>query len=276
MAKKPTQKSSKIKNNNIKKEELNKNLNKETIIIDKLDDEIKINIDDLKNDTAEFDDAINKQEKQESVKAILVDEEMKNQQQDQKQEPSDLEKLTEENLALKKELLQLNTLINNLKEENNKLQAGMQQNQQQLIDKLKEKQNEAKEQLEARLAQLEQDKQSEIDQRRDSIYVDVVSQFLSPFLLFEKTITAPIQNEAVKNYVQGYNMICNMFKDTFNNLGIEQIVVNPGDEFNHNFMEAFDTESNPNFKPNQVTKVVDKGFVYKGKVIKYTTVVVNK
>ncbi len=162
------------------------------------------------------------------------------------------------------------------KDENQKLKTGMEANQQQLINKLKEKQSEAKEQLEARLEQLEKDKASEIEHRRDSIYVDVVSQFLTPFLLFEKTITAPIANEAARNYVQGYSMICNMFKDTFNNLGIEQIVVNPGDEFNHNFMEAFDTESNPNFKPNQVTKVVDKGFVYKGKVIKYTTVVVNK
>ncbi len=173
-------------------------------------------------------------------------------------------------------MIRLQTLCNNLQEENNKLKSGMEANQQQLINKLKEKQSEAKEQLEARLEQLEKDKANEIQERRDSIYVDVVLQFLQPFLLFEKTVAAPIENEVVRNYVQGYNMVCNMFKDTFNNLGIEQIVVNVGDEFNHNFMEAFDTESNPNFKPNQVTKVVDKGFVYKGKVIKYTTVVVNK
>lgn len=188
---------------------------------------------------------------------------------DNKQQQELIEKLLNENI-------QLQNTINLLNEKNEKLKITLETERQQLIEKLEEKTALAKQQLEEKMIKIEQEKQDELLNIKDSVYMDVVSNFLEPFLLFEKTVTTPVQNEIVRSYVEGYHMVVSMFKEALNNLNIQQILVNVGDEFNAEYMEAFDVEEVPGTPPNRVTKVVSKGFIYKDKILKYTSVVVSK
>lgn len=180
-----------------------------------------------------------------------------------------------EKLALKvKELEEKNKILT---EENNKAKIAFELERKQFITKLEEKAQLANKMIDEKKHQLENEKQEELKALKDAAYIDTISSFLEPILLFEQTIRNSPNNPVIQSYIQGYTMIASMFNEKLNNLGVEEIDVNVGDEFNENFMEAFDVEHVDNMPPNKVLKVVSKGFVYKAKkVIKFTSVIVSK
>ncbi|MGL4948027.1 MAG: nucleotide exchange factor GrpE [Mycoplasma sp.] len=176
------------------------------------------------------------------------------------------------------EMEKLNVKYSNLFDENLKLKKVLDEERNQLKQKLEQKAIQAQEIVDAKLLKIESDKSEDIKKAKNSFAEDLINEFLDPILLFESTITngSNNPNPAVVSYLQGYIMIINMFNEKLDSLGVTQINVNVGDEFNENFMTAFDVEENPAFKPNKVVKVVKKGFVYNEKIIKYVSVVVSK
>lgn len=164
-----------------------------------------------------------------------------------------------------------NLLINN-----EKLKTELLKQQNDLIDKLQAKSKEMKALLEQKNKELEAKKMEELQQSKISIFEEVINNFIEPICLLETTVLSSTPSPEVKNYLQGFAMIVNIFKEHLNEMGVEEIDVKPGDLFNELYMEAFETTTSPEFKPNCVTKVLKKGFVYKNKVIKYCLVVVNK
>ena len=145
-----------------------------------------------------------------------------------------------------------------------------------MINKLQIKSKEAQKLVDDKLDELEKKKQDELAQLKSKVNEEVICQFLDPILLLDQTIESSANNSAIYNYLQGFKMIVNMFKDKLSMLGTEEIVVNVGDTFNENWMAAFDAIHDPKYPPNIVLKVVSKGYALKGKVIKYTSVVVSK
>ena len=284
MAKKSS-KSSKIKSTKVDKEALlanKKNKSNDEQNLDNNDNDLNFendsNINNQKNEeqynNQNFQESPNNDIKNESEiikEAKQVTKQLENEDAiiDNKQQQELIEKLINENIALQNS-------INLLNEKNEKLRITLETERQQLIGKLEEKTALAKQQLEEKIIKIEQEKPEELLNIKDSVYMDVVSNFLEPFLLFEKTVTTPVQNEIVRSYVEGYHMVVSMFKEALNNLNIQQILVNVGDEFNAEYMEAFDVEEVPGTPPNKVIKVVSKGFIYKDKILKYTSVIVSK
>ena len=107
------------------------------------------------------------------------------------------------------------------------------------------------------------------DARNDG-FMDAICGFL-PALDSFKMATDMITD---KNTLMGIKFIEKGILDTLSKMGVEEIDTNT--KFNPEFHQAVDTENNENFESGDIIKVVSKGFTYKGKVIRYSQVIVKK
>ena len=107
------------------------------------------------------------------------------------------------------------------------------------------------------------------DARNDG-FMDAVIQFLPAIDSF-KMATEYITD---KNTLMGIKFIEKGILDTLSKMGVDEI--NTSGKFNPEFHQAIDTEDNPEFESGDIIKVATKGFTYKGKVIRYSQVIVKK
>ena len=107
------------------------------------------------------------------------------------------------------------------------------------------------------------------DARQDG-FMDAITQFL-PALDSFKMATAMITD---KNTLMGIQFIEKGILDTLNKMGVETI--DASGKFNPELHQAIDTEDAPNFESGDIVKECYKGFTYKGKVIRYSQVIVKK
>ena len=107
------------------------------------------------------------------------------------------------------------------------------------------------------------------DARQDG-FMDAIVQFL-PALDSFKMATEYITD---KNTLMGIKYIEKGILDTLSKMGVEEI--DTSGKFNPEFHQAIDTEDNPEFESGDIIKVATKGFTYKGKVIRYSQVIVKK
>ena len=87
---------------------------------------------------------------------------------------------------------------------------------------------------------------------------------------FERALNAHESKE--DSFYKGVEMISRQFDDILHGLGVEQIILMPGDEFDTNFHNAVAHGEDENFGPNQVAEVLQKGYIHKDKVIRYSMV----
>ncbi len=178
--------------------------------------------------------------------------------------------------ALQKKYDALDLKLKNTISENIKLNAETSKIRNQLIDKIQQKTKEAKLIIDAKVKENESKFQAEIKRAKEAALETDIINFIDIILHLETAIVKSPDNPAVKNYVTGFNMILNMFYNQLGTMGISQIDVNVGDEFNTNYMEAFDIEKDSRFKSNKIIEIYKKGFVLNDKVIRHTLVKVAK
>lgn len=107
------------------------------------------------------------------------------------------------------------------------------------------------------------------DARQDG-FMDAICQFL-PALDSFKMATDMITD---KNTLMGIKFIEKGILDTLSKMGVEEIDTNG--KFNPELHQAIDTEENEEYESGDIIKVASKGFTYKGKVIRYSQVIVKK
>ena len=107
------------------------------------------------------------------------------------------------------------------------------------------------------------------DARQDG-FMDAICQFL-PALDSFKMATDMITD---KNTLMGIKFIEKGILDTLSKMGVEEI--DTTGKFNPELHQAIDTENVENFEEGDIIKVASKGFTYKGKVIRYSQVIVKK
>ena len=91
---------------------------------------------------------------------------------------------------------------------------------------------------------------------------------------FERALNAHPDKE--DSFYQGVAMIARQFDDTLHSMGVEVIAAMPGDDFDTNYHNAVAHGEDENFGPNQISDVLQKGYIHKDKVIRYSMVkVVN-
>jgi molecular chaperone GrpE len=107
------------------------------------------------------------------------------------------------------------------------------------------------------------------DARNDG-FMDAIEQFL-PALDSFKMATDMITD---KNTLMGIKFIEKGILDTLAKMGVDEI--DTTGKFDPEFHQAIDTEDNEDFESGDIIKVASKGFTYKGKVIRYSQVIVKK
>lgn len=112
--------------------------------------------------------------------------------------------------------------------------------------------------------------QTALGDARNDGFMDAIEKFL-PALDSFKMATEYIQD---KNTLVGIKFIEKGILDTLSKMGIEEIPA--VGEFNPEFHQAVDTDNTSEVETNHIVKEVCKGFTYKGKVIRYSQVIVKK
>ena len=107
------------------------------------------------------------------------------------------------------------------------------------------------------------------DARQDG-FMDAIVQFL-PALDSFKMATEYITD---KNTLMGIKFIEKGILDTLSKMGVEEI--DTTSKFNPEFHQAIDTGDAQEFESGDIIKEAYKGFTYKGKVIRYSQVIVKK
>ena len=107
------------------------------------------------------------------------------------------------------------------------------------------------------------------DARQDG-FMEAITEFL-PALDSFKMATDMITD---KNTLMGIKFIEKGILDTLNKMGVEEIPTTG--KFNPELHHAIDSETQDGFESGDIIKTAYKGFTYKGKVIRYAQVVVQK
>ena len=109
-----------------------------------------------------------------------------------------------------------------------------------------------------------------LGESRQDGFMDAIEQFL-PALDSFKMATDMITD---KNTLMGIKFIEKGILDTLSKMGVEEI--NATGKFDPVYHQAVDTDSSADVESGYIVKEMFKGFTYKGKVIRYSQVVVKK
>jgi molecular chaperone GrpE len=91
----------------------------------------------------------------------------------------------------------------------------------------------------------------------------------------EQGLAQPATNDESKALKQGMELTLKMFIDVLAKKNVEQI--DPvGQTFNPELHEAMSMQENPDYEPNTVIAVFQKGYLLNGRVVRPARVVVNK
>ncbi len=109
---------------------------------------------------------------------------------------------------------------------------------------------------------------------RNYLSMSIVDNFLSAFDALELSTHHNPEDEKVKKFISGNNMIFKMIMKSLEDLGFSSYLPAPGDEFNPTKMNAID--SVPGEKDNLVSSATCRGYFYKDRILRPANVVVTK
>ncbi|MDR0675104.1 MAG: nucleotide exchange factor GrpE [Mycoplasmataceae bacterium] len=153
-----------------------------------------------------------------------------------------------------------------------KLQNEINQINQDYVTKITEKTNEANTTLKAKIEELTNKANQELSMHKKYALekqainlIDIINQFA---MALDYKPTDP----NIVKYQSGFQMFLTMFKNLLTELGINEIVVNIGDEFNPEIMECIEFVHSNELTDNKVAKIITKGYKLYDRLIKPTSV----
>ena len=87
---------------------------------------------------------------------------------------------------------------------------------------------------------------------------------------FDRALNACEDKES--KFYQGIAMIARQLSDTLADLGVEEIYIEPGAEFDPNLHNAVAHIEDENFGQNVIADVLQKGYIHKDKVLRHSMV----
>jgi molecular chaperone GrpE len=96
----------------------------------------------------------------------------------------------------------------------------------------------------------------------------IVKVFLGAVDDLERALKNEPQGNDLDNWVNGIELIHQKLITQMKNLGVEPLVVNPGDEFDPNIHEAITQEEHEEFKEGQIIDVVQQGYRISDRIIR--------
>ena len=96
----------------------------------------------------------------------------------------------------------------------------------------------------------------------------VVKVFLNAADDLERALKNRPRGNEIESWISGIELIHQKLLTQMKNLGIEQMDVNPGDEFDPNIHEAITQEDHEKFKDGQIIDVVQPGYRISDRIIR--------
>ncbi len=104
----------------------------------------------------------------------------------------------------------------------------------------------------------------------------VLEKFVNHIDLFDKVVSYKPEDPALKNYLIGFEMINNNFKQVLEEEGVKKVVVEVGKELDPRYHQAFQTEWNEEYPEGVILQELQTGYVYKERLLRPALVKVNK
>ena len=145
----------------------------------------------------------------------------------------------------------------------------------QLEDEIKKLKNEV---LVAKANEINFKKRLEEDKLKSIKYANqgLLEKFVDQLDLFDSVVNMKTDDPMLKNFLIGFEMINNNFKQIINDEGVKRIEVKIGDQFDPRYHHPFETEWNEDYEENAILAELKGGYTYKDRVLRPTLVKVNK
>lgn len=146
------------------------------------------------------------------------------------------------------------------------------------IEALQEEVKTLKEQLLRNRADLENFKRRTNEERikeRKYALQDILTELVEIIDLFDSVINMKTDDEKLKNFLFGFKMISDRYKQVLENYGVKKIEA-LNQKFDYTVHQAMDEEINNDVEDGTVIKVISNGYMYKDRVLKPSMVIVSK
>ena len=119
-------------------------------------------------------------------------------------------------------------------------------------------------------------KRIEDEKIRDRKYASqrLLEKLINPIDIFDKACNMNTDNEVLKNFLIGFQMIDNQIHTVLEEEGVKKIKVE--NKFDPRFMQAMEVDYDPNLEEDAIIAVLKDGYMYKDRVLVPTMVKVNK
>ena len=117
-------------------------------------------------------------------------------------------------------------------------------------------------------------KEKEVDELKKFSSEKIITQFLGSLDNFERAIESSIESKDFDSLLKGVEMIVRNLKDIMTSEGVEEISTEGA--FNPEYHHAVGIEASEDKKEDEIVKVLQKGYMMKGKVIRPAMVIVCK
>ena len=146
------------------------------------------------------------------------------------------------------------------------------------VDELKKKLEEKNNDYLRALAELENFKKrinEERNRERKYAYQSLLEELIAGFDIFDKALNMKTDNEELKNFLLGFQMINKNFKDVLEKNGVKKINA-LGEKFDPRFHHAVETTYDENVEEGLIIQEMQTGYMYKDRVLRVSLVKVNQ
>ena len=146
------------------------------------------------------------------------------------------------------------------------------------VDELKLKLEEKNNDYLRALAELENYKKRITEERnreRKYAYQSLLEELIAGFDIFDKALNMKTDNEELKNFLLGFQMINKNFKDVLEKNGVKKINA-LGEKFDPRFHHAVETTYDENVEEGLIIQEMQTGYMYKDRVLRVSLVKVNQ
>ena len=178
-----------------------------------------------------------------------------------KPEINELEKLKAKNNELSREveesvkqILELKTQIEAKQNKIHELNNKYDQLNKDFVNIINQKASEAQKQVDNEIKNFQAKYEKEIAEIKKYAVADSIPELLNIFSKFDFAVSQDVDNPKVKNFLVGLKMFSAMFKTWLKSIGVEEIEVKVGDQFDPNIMDAIDVEQKPTQKRTSNSK----------------------
>ena len=117
-------------------------------------------------------------------------------------------------------------------------------------------------------------KEKEVEELKKFSSEKIITQFLGSLDNLERAIESSVESKDFDSLLKGIEMIVRNLKDIMSAEGVEEIKTEG--VYDPVYHHAVGVEANENFKEDEIVKVLQKGYMMKGKVIRPAMVIVCK